>query len=133
MPAKQAQRSGAQARNRRFDQRQASSIEHLDRGISHSIKFADPFAHSLLSVTGRVENVSHVLIEAFVTQRPTSRRYTCGPAALAGNADAAPCFLQAIDSAHLSSAKTQRPSCSSSQEAVLVMKSIQDRVRHNSA
>jgi hypothetical protein len=95
-----AQGSGAQVRNRRFDQRQASSIKHSDRGISHSIKFADPFAHSLLSVTGKVENVSHVLIEAFVTQLPTSRRCTCGLAALAANADAALCFLQAIDAAH---------------------------------
>jgi hypothetical protein len=100
MPAMRAQRSDAQARNRRFDQRQASSIQHSDRGMSHSIKFADPFAHSLVSVTGRVENVSHVLIEAFVTQRPSSRRYTCRLAALAGNADAALCFLQAIDAAH---------------------------------
>jgi hypothetical protein len=33
----------------------------------------------------------------------------------------------------LSSAKTRRPSCSASQEAVLVMKSVQDGVRHNSA
>jgi hypothetical protein len=95
-----AQRSGAQARNRRFDQREASSIEHSDRGISHPIKFADTFAHSVVSVTDRVKDVSHILIEAFVTQRLTSRRYACGLAALAGNADAAPCFLQAIDAAH---------------------------------
>jgi hypothetical protein len=96
----QAQRSGAQARNRRFDQRQASSIEHSDRGISHSIKFANPFADSLVSVTGRVENVSHVFVEAFVTQRPTSRSYACGLAAPAGDADATLSFLQAIDAAH---------------------------------
>jgi len=96
-----AQRSGAQARNRRFDQRQASSIEPSDRGTSPSIKFADPFAHSSVSVTGRVKDVPHILVEAFVTQRLTSRRYACGLAALAANADAALCFLQAIDPAHL--------------------------------
>ena len=100
MPAMRAQRSGAQARNRRFDQRQASSIKHSDRGISHSIKFADMFAHSLVSVTDRVNDVSHSLVEAFVTQGLTSRRYACGLAASAGNTDAALCFLQAIDSAH---------------------------------
>jgi hypothetical protein len=93
MPAMRAQRFGAQARNRGFDQRQASSIQRLDRGIEHSIKFADPFAHSLVSVTDGIENVSHVLVEAFVTQRPTSRRYTRRLAALAANADAALRFL----------------------------------------
>jgi hypothetical protein len=66
----------------------------------HSIKFADPFEHSPLGVTGRIEKVSHVLVEAFVTQGPTSRRYTCGLAALGANADAALCFIQAIDAAH---------------------------------
>src|SRR6266478_4003393 len=99
MPAMQAQLSGAQARNRRFDQRQAS-VEHSDPGISHSIKFADPFAHSSASVTDRVENISHVFVEAFVTQCLTSRRYACGLAAPAGNADAPLSFLQAIDPAH---------------------------------
>jgi hypothetical protein len=57
MPAMLAQRSGAQARNRRFDQRQASSTEHSDRGISHSVNFADLFEHPSLSVTSRVENI----------------------------------------------------------------------------
>jgi len=79
---------------------EASSMEHSDPGISHSIKFADPFAHSLVSVTGRVENVSHVFVEAFVTQGLTSRRYACGLAALAGTADTALYFLQTIDVAH---------------------------------
>jgi hypothetical protein len=64
------------------------------------IKFADAFAHSPVSVTGRVKNVSHVLIEAFVTQRPTSHRYACGLAASAGDADAALRFPQTIDPAH---------------------------------
>ena len=100
MPAMRAQRPGAQARHRRFDQRQASSIQHSDRGISHLIKFADMFAHSLVSVTDRVNDVSHSLVEAVVTQGLTSRRYACGLAALAANADAAFCFLQAIDAAH---------------------------------
>jgi hypothetical protein len=103
-----AQRSDAQARNRRLDQRQASSIQHSDRGTSHSIKFADPFAHSSVSGTDRIQNVSHLLIEAFVTQRQTSRRYTCGLAALAANADATLCFLQAIDPAHRLSLVGQR-------------------------
>jgi hypothetical protein len=99
MPAMRAQRSGAHARNRGLISvrlRQSNS----DRGMSHSIKFADPFAHSLVSVTDRIEKVSHVRVEAFVTHRPTSRRYTCGLAALAANADAALCFLQAVDPAH---------------------------------
>ena len=39
-----------------------------------SLNFADSFAHSLVSVTGRVKNVAHILVEAFVTQRLTSHR-----------------------------------------------------------
>ncbi len=68
--------------------------------MPHSIKFADTFAHSLVSVTDGVKDVSHILVKAFVTQRLTSRRYACGLAALAANVDAALCFLQAIDAAH---------------------------------
>src|ERR1700745_2908312 len=68
--------------------------------MSHPINFTDPFADSLVSVTSRVENVSHVLIEAFVTQRPASRRYACRLSALASNAYTALCFLQVIDAAH---------------------------------
>jgi hypothetical protein len=32
-----------------------------------SINFADAFAHSLLGVTDRIKNVSHVLVEALIT------------------------------------------------------------------
>jgi hypothetical protein len=64
------------------------------------IKFADAFAHSPVSVAGRVKNVSQVLIEAFVTQRPTSHRYACRLAASAGDADAALRFPQTVDPAH---------------------------------
>ena len=38
-----------------------------------------------------------------------------------------------VDTRNLSSAKTQRHSCSAGQEAVLVVKSVQDGVCHNSA
>jgi hypothetical protein len=106
-----AQRSDAQARNRRLHQRQASSIQHSDRGMSHSIKFAETFAHSLVSVTLRIKNVSQIPIEAFVTQCSTSHRDACGLAAWAGNADAALYFLQAIDPGHCLSLVVARQQC----------------------
>jgi hypothetical protein len=65
-----------------------------------SINFADTFAHSLLGVTDRIKNVSHVLVEALITQGSTPDRYTCGFAALAGYAEAALRFLQAIELGH---------------------------------
>jgi len=40
-----------------------------------SINFADAFAHSLLGITDRIKNVSHVLVEALVTQGPTPGSY----------------------------------------------------------
>ena len=52
-----------------------------------SIDFADTFAHSLLGATDRIKNISHLLVEALVTQRLTSGGYACGFAALAGYAD----------------------------------------------
>ena len=51
-----------------------------------------------VSGTGRIKHVSHIPIEAVVTH--ASGRYACGLAARTDNADAAPCFLQDIDSAH---------------------------------
>jgi hypothetical protein len=68
--------------------------------MSHSIKPADTFAHSSVSISDRVNEVSEIFIEAFVTQRLASRRYTGGLAASACNADAALYFFQAIDAAH---------------------------------
>jgi len=65
-----------------------------------SINLADTFAHSLLGVTDRIKNASHVLVEALVTQRPTPDGYTRGFAALAGHADTTLCFLQAVEPAH---------------------------------
>jgi hypothetical protein len=65
-----------------------------------SINFADALAHSLLSTTDRVGNLHDLLVEAFVTQGPTPSCYTCRFAALAGYADAAPRFLQAIEPTH---------------------------------
>jgi hypothetical protein len=65
-----------------------------------SINFADTFAHSPVGVTDRIKNVSHVLVQTLVTQRPTPHRYSCGFAALASYADAALRFLQAIEPAH---------------------------------
>jgi hypothetical protein len=82
---------------------------HSDRGISHTIKFSDTFAHSSVSVFGRVKDISHLLVEAVVTQRPTSRRYACEFPALAGNADAALYFLQLIDGTHRPYASSVNP------------------------
>jgi hypothetical protein len=61
---------------------------------------ADTLAHSPFSVTGGVQNVSHLFIKAFVTQCLTSHCYACRLAASAGEADAALYFLQTIDTAH---------------------------------
>jgi hypothetical protein len=65
-----------------------------------SINFADTFAHSPFSVSDRVKNIAHILVEAFVTQCLTSHRQTRGLAALAGCAGAASRFLQAIEPTH---------------------------------
>ena len=65
-----------------------------------SINVADTFAHSLLGVTDRIKNVSHVLVEALVAQGSTPDRYTRGFAALAGYANATLRFLQAIEPTH---------------------------------
>jgi hypothetical protein len=51
-------------------------------------------------MTGGVQNVLHLFIKAFVTQRLTSHCYACRFAASAGEADAALYFLQTIDTAH---------------------------------
>jgi hypothetical protein len=65
-----------------------------------SINVADTFAHSLLGVTDRIKNVSHVLVEALVTQVSTPDGYTAGFAALAGYTNATLRFLQAIEPTH---------------------------------
>jgi hypothetical protein len=64
------------------------------------INFADALTHSPLGVTDRIKNVSHVLVEALVTQGSRSHRYTPGFAALAGYADATIRFLQTFEPTH---------------------------------
>lgn len=84
----------------KLNQNRASSIEHSDRAFSHPIKFADTFPYSLIRVFDRIKNISHLLVKAFVIQRLTSCRYTCGFAALTRNTDATLGFVQPVYRTH---------------------------------
>jgi len=64
------------------------------------INFADTFPHLPLSMTDRVNNTFDLLVEAFVTQVSIADGYSCGFAAPARHANAALCFLQAIEPTH---------------------------------
>jgi hypothetical protein len=81
--------------SRRLRSTRTAPAAHRD-----TVDVADTLAHSPFSITGGVQNVSHVFIKAFVTQCLTSHCYACRLTASAGEADAALYFLQTIDAAH---------------------------------